>query len=83
MAKTRHSRSNNIVRHVRYLTKSSTRGPKVVKQQVRQSIQASPSKSRTGSGIHQEPFLDNNYDTNPGVDNTGGKVTFEIFIPIQ
>ena len=80
MAKTHYSKSSNIIRHVRYVTKTSTRGPKVVKQRVRQSIQASPSKSRSGSGIDREPFLDDNYDTNPGVNNTGGKVLFEIFI---
>jgi hypothetical protein len=81
MGKTRHSKTSPLIRHVRYITKTSTRGPKVVKQQVKQrTFQASPSKSRIGSRTHQEAFYDDNDHSHPEEDNIRGKVLCELLM---
>lgn len=75
MGKTHHPNSSPYIRHVRYTTKNTTRGPKVVKRHVQQPhFWTSPSKARSSSHNHQEPSYEDNYDSYNGSNNMGGKV---------
>lgn len=83
MGKTRHQKSNLLIRHVRYTTKNSSRGPKLVRHQVKEAtFRSSPSKARSSSQTHRDPSYDNNNDSYQGYSGMGGKVLL-IYTPLE
>jgi hypothetical protein len=77
MGKHCHPRASPYIRHVQFTTKHTTRGPKLVKQQVKKKLYRSgPSKSRGFSENPAEQLYDDGSYT--PLNANGGKVILTL-----